>query len=77
MGKIVNVICDSCGIEVEDGEYETASIPCHHWSHRDLIGYVDSNMNSVSRRHDTVYLCRPCYNRAWSKFVQSILNEND
>lgn len=64
--------CDACGKEA--GNARTVAIPCHLYSKRDEIGFVDSGMNRVSGRDDHLDLCNACRNQAYSAMVDKVLS---
>lgn len=62
--------CDACG-ERSD-RVVAVEIPCHLHSKRGSIGYVDSAMNRISGRMDSLDLCNACSNRAYAAVVMAI-----
>lgn len=64
--------CDACGKELvgSDGRMGI-EIPCHHFDNTTL-GYVDSDMNSVSGRTVGKDLCNKCSNQIYSKAVEEL-----
>ncbi len=63
--------CDACGADASVGA--SVGVPCHLYSKRSALGYVDRDMNRVSGRSDHLDLCNACLNRAYSAMVDKIL----
>lgn len=67
---MIKKFCDACGEATT--ESNGISIPCHLYSKRNELGYVDSNMNRVSGRNDVLDLCNACNNQVFSAAVEKL-----
>lgn len=64
------IFCDGCGVEIS--KPVSFSVPCHLWSFRGRMGYVDGDGNQVSDRSDVLELCAKCSNAVYSAAVEEL-----
>jgi hypothetical protein len=63
--------CDGCGIEMtKSSNKRSVGVPCHLYSRKGQIGYVDGEHNAVSGRMDQLDLCAKCINTAYTAFLK-------
>ena len=62
--------CDACKKEID--QPKILEVPCHLWSKRGEIGYIDSEFNAVSGRRDSIDLCNKCSNKAFSAALKAL-----
>lgn len=61
-------VCDACHKEVES--FNEIKIPCHLFSKRNELGYIDNGCNRVSGRSDVIQVCNKCSNRLYGAMVE-------
>jgi hypothetical protein len=72
------IICDLCGTIADHPK--SIPIPCHLWTFNYKGGYVDSNGNDTSGRHDHLDACTPCWNKCFGAMAdkaREIKKENN
>lgn len=62
--------CDSCKMEVK--RLNILEVPCHVYSMKGMVGYVDNDGNQISGKRDQIELCNKCWNTAHYAAVKSI-----
>jgi hypothetical protein len=66
---MTRVFCDVCGKEKPTSKVD---IPVHLYSMRSSCGYVDSEFNKISGRHDSIDMCNKCLNVAYISLLKGV-----